>query len=241
MKIGTKLLTAFGIGLATVAAVVIALWLSADVVLKTGIEKLGPEVLKAPVTVKGVRLELESGKVLIQGLVVGNPAAFGPANAIRLGKIDIAIDTGTVARDVIVIKRLAIEAPEVTYETRDATSNLDALKRNVDEYLHASSESGNRSPHTKRERRFIVDEFTIRNGKVNLSGGLPSGSSVSVALPAIQLRHVGRNSGGVTPVELTKLVTSEITSKSARVAVATLNRIRRSAGDTLGSMREIFR
>lgn len=225
---GRTIVILAGVAVALVAAAFLALALAADSVLEIAIEKLGPAILKAPVRVKAANLQLQSGTGVIEGLVVGNPSGFKSANALRL------------TRNVIVVKRLVVEAPEITYEVQGGRTNLDVLKRNVDEYLRSTlGEEHNASD--ERGRKLIVDELTIRNGKVNLAGALPVGSAVTVDLPPIQLRGIGRRSGGVTPAELTKVVVNELTAKSARVAGATLERVRRSAVGALDSVREMFR
>ncbi len=58
----------------------------------------------------------------------------------------LELDTDSVTSDIVVIKEIFIEAPEVTYELGGDGSNIDAIQKNVDAFIRknvGSSGGGN--------------------------------------------------------------------------------------------------
>jgi hypothetical protein len=147
-------------------------------------------------------------------LVVGNPKGYKAPHAFSLGSIVLAIDPASVTKNVILIRELVIEAPDMAYEKGDGGSNVEVIQRNVENYV--KTHFGGGAPQDKgkkadpaQETRFIVEKLQIRNGKVKVAGVV--GKDADVALPAVNLRDVGRSKGGVTGGELASIVVKQMT------------------------------
>ena len=132
------------LGLAALAVIALAgaaIWLysSLDSLVLAAIEKYGSETTLATVKVGRVKLSPTEGSGAISGLRVGNPKGFRTDHAFNAGSIELAIDPGSVARDVVLIRRIAVAAPDINYETSDAGSNFDVIQRNVERYIGPGS------------------------------------------------------------------------------------------------------
>ena len=129
---------------AVVIGVVVYVMGSLDSIVKAAVETYGSEITQADVELDKVKIEPTSGAGTLSGLTVGNPDGFKSDSAFRLGEVSVAIDLGTVTEDTIVIKKVLIAGPEITYELGKGGDNLRALQRNVDAYTaqFASEESG---------------------------------------------------------------------------------------------------
>ena len=186
-------------------------WLSGnlDGLIKSAIAKYGSAMTQAKVSVDEVKIAPFDGKGTLGNLVIGNPAGFKTPHAIKVGRIDVDIDIASVARDVIVIRRIAIIAPEVNYELGSAMTNFDAIQKNIASYL------GSADNKKKGGTRLIVEELTIRQAKAQASAALMGNKTVSVALPDITLRNLGKTRGGITPGELGQHVAAALTAKLA--------------------------
>jgi hypothetical protein len=211
-----KLLVAGIVVVLAVAGAIAFLVSNVDPIVEKAIETLGPKMTGASVEVGKVSISLTNGRGAISGLVVGNPKGYRAPQAFRLGSIVIGLDASTVAKDVVVIRELTIEAPDLFYEKGPGGSNVETIQRNVDQYMQANFGSGAGKAQGKggkgdaaKETRFIVERLQIRNGKVRLVG-VP-GKEPEVALPAVSMRDVGKGRGGVTAGELASIVVKQMT------------------------------
>lgn len=169
--------------------------------VKAAIENFGSEMILAPVRVAKVDLSATDGKGSLSGLSVGNPQGFETSHAFRAGRIELSLDPSSLAADVILIHRILIDSPDISYEKNDSGTNFDAIQRNVERYL-GSDKAGKEAP-----RKMIIESLVIRNAKVNYNGML------DLKLPDIELRNVGKKSGGATSAQVTKAIVAELNTK----------------------------
>jgi hypothetical protein len=199
--------------LAVVVLVAAGVWLylSLDHVVKRAIEKYVPEILQATVELDEVKLSPADGAGTLRGLRIGNPKGFRAPHAATVGTIALAVDPTTVVKDVVLVRRIAVERPSITYEPGAKGSNFDVLQRNVERYVGAGGE-------TKGGRRLIVESLVIRGARVTYAPQVGRGTAtISFDLPEIELRNVGKARGGVTPGELAKIVVDALAARIAEV------------------------
>jgi len=202
-------------------------WLTANIdgLVKNGIENYGSAMTQAKVGVGAVKIAPADGKGTISNLFVGNPAGFKTGHALKVGRIDIDIDLGSVAKDVVVIRRIAVLAPDVIYEKGDAITNFDTIQKNIAAYLGPTDDK-------KGGKKLIVELLTIRDAKAEASAAFMNGKTVSVPLPDITLKDIGRAKGGITPGELGQEVAGAL--KSKLTGAVSFDRLMKSAGDAVG-------
>lgn len=201
-------------------------WLSGnlDGLIKDAIENYGGAMTQAKVSVGAVKIVAVDGKGTISNLVIGNPAGFKTAHALKVARIDIDIDIASVTRDVIVIRHIAVVAPDVIYEKGDAMINFDAIQKNIAAYLGPAGGK-------KDGRKLIVEQLTIRDAKAQASAAFMNGKTVSVPLPDITMKNLGRAKGGITPGELGQEVAGAL--KAKLTGAVSFDRLMKSAGDAL--------
>lgn len=210
--------------LALVAAALFWLRGNLDGLVKEAIEKQGSAMTGVSVSLQGVELRTTDGQGFLRGLVIGNPKGFKTPHALKVGQIEMAIDIASVTKDVVIIKKIAIEAPDVTYEKGDDMTNFDAIQKHIADSL---------GPSEKKEggKKLIVEEFTIRNAKAQASAPFLDGKTVSVSLPDITLRDIGKAKGGVPPGEVGQEIAKAL--KARLSAAVSFDSLAKSAGKTL--------
>ena len=220
-------------GVAVVAAVLVgvAVWVyvSLDELVKRAIEHYGTEIVQATVSVDRVKLAPVDGAGELRGLSIGNPKGFRNPHAATVGTVELAVDPASVAKDVVLVRRIVVVAPNITYEPGARGSNFDASQRNVDHYLGTDQAGAKRSGG----RKLIVERLTIKGARPSYSPPVMSGkAAILFNLPDIQLSNVGKGRGGVTPGELTKIVVDAL---ALRIAEAIgRGAIQRGVGTLLG-------
>lgn len=217
---------------------VVAAGLFMDKAIKAGIETVGPAITQVEIKLDAVALSLLSGSGKIQGLVVGNPTGFKSPTAIRVGKASLALQPGSLFSDKIVIRSVAMEGPEITFETDLRSNNLSKLLANVE----AATGSQNKAPATqpstpssspapaKSSKKLEVDDFLIRDAKVNVMV-TTLGKSLTLTLPEIHLTGLGTGPEGITPAELTRQVIQAIEKVSAQASTAAVSDLGKQASD----------
>lgn len=174
-----------------------AFWLhgNLDGLVQSAISKYGTAMTGATVKVSAVKLKASDGHGTLRGLLVGNPAGFKTPYAVKADTIELEVDVASLTKDVVLVKKIAVMAPEVIYEKGDALTNVDAIQKNIAQYLGPSTNTG-------PGKKLIVQEFVVRGAKAQVSASFLNGQTVTVALPDITLRDLGKAKGGITPGEL---------------------------------------
>jgi hypothetical protein len=192
-----------------------AWWLhgNLDSIVKRGIAHYGSQMTQARVAVDAVQIHGADGSGVVRGLVIGNPAGFRTAHALKVAAIEVALDMRTLADPVVVVRRIVIDAPDVVYEKGDTTTNFDAIQQNIARTMGTPATGGDKAAQEAPPRKLIVDELVIRRARAQASAPGLAGRTVSATLPDIVLRNVGRAQGGVTPAQLGQIVARALSQR----------------------------
>jgi uncharacterized protein involved in outer membrane biogenesis len=210
-----KIVYILGAVIAIIVAVGIYLFIFAGDLIKTAVETIGSEATQAKVTLNAVDLDMFQGTGGMTGLIVANPKGFKTPSAFELGSISMQLDKDSIGKNPIVIKSIAIAGPIVTYEKSGGTSNVDAIKANVDAYAKKFAGSGGeekKQSASGEEQKLVIERLTITGGKVKLNAGILGDKTLDAPLPDITLTDIGKNSGGSSPAEVTKAVIDKLTA-----------------------------
>jgi uncharacterized protein involved in outer membrane biogenesis len=194
MKTWMKML----IGVVVVLVVlVVALTLFLGQIVKGAVNTVGPKALGVPISVGSVNAGLLSGRFGLNDLVIGNPEGFKTPEAIRVKKVAVGVKMGSLLSKVIVIDRIYVDKPEITYELRLNGSNIGAIQAG----LGASKPAAEPSKPAAEGKKAQINDVLIENGAIHLSTVGMAGHSATIPLPAIHLTDIGKESGGATWTE----------------------------------------
>jgi hypothetical protein len=202
---------------------VLGVGLILDRAIKTGVETIGPKVIKVDVKVQSVSLSLLSGGGAIRGLMLGNPAGFKTPSSINVGEISLALTPKSLLSDKIIVKSIKVLGPEITYETNLKDNNLSKIVANMQGAPGGGQKEPAQPQEAKPAKKLEVDEFIITGGKIHVSVTALNGGTATVTLPDIHLKDLGTGPDGITPEELAIKVMGLIeqgTVKAAASAVA---------------------
>lgn len=223
-----------GVGVVVVLLVAGGIFLYSNLggIIQAAIEKYGSEATKADVTLSSVDLDAGSGKAALNALSVGNPSGFKTKRAFELGTIAVQLDTSTLNSDPIVINSVLIDGPKITYELSDRGSNVNAIKRNVDEYAKQFGGGSGSSSSEGEGPRIIIEKLTITGGEVKVSASFLDGKEMGSSLPTLTLMDIGKGDGGASPAEVIKQVIDKMTAGvGSAVSGLNLDDLARGAGE----------
>jgi uncharacterized protein involved in outer membrane biogenesis len=220
-----------------------------DGYIKTAMEKYGSAATQAEVKVGGVKIGLKDGSGQITNISIGNPKGFTSPQAFSLGEVKVVIDPASITKNVIHIKEVLIDKPQVTYEPNLAGGgNLETLQKNVAAYAAkmgggSGSQAGSSAAPAstaKDEKKLIIDRVTIQGGRVSVKHQAlaQANTNAYAELPAINLRDIGKAKGGATPAEVSNEIIGAISQQAARAAASNLGNVLQGlqggAGGALG-------
>ncbi len=229
MKVLKKVLIGIGIVLVVLVAGV-ALFLGP--IIKTSVKTIGPQVAGVEMTLEKASVNLLTGNVKLKGLIIGNPEGFKTPSLMELGQFVLDLDMGSLLTDTIVIKKIHIDSPQITYEQALRSSNFSALLKNLEPDEKAPAEEPEEKVATEKKapaKKVVIEDFLFENGKVNVSITLAGGQQLTVPLATIHLENIGKASDGASITEVINEVFGAI-SKSVASAVAASGDL---AGDAL--------
>ena len=197
-----------------------------DELVADGIVHYGSTMTQARVGVEHVEIQPSNGKGVISGLLVGNPKGFKTPHALRVERISVEIDMATLAKEVIVVRQIVIDKPDVIYEKGETMTNFDAIQKNIAAYV---GPSGKGKPASRP--LLVVEELTLCNASASACAPFMGGKTVSIPLPDISLKNIGAAKGGVTPGELGNEIANAL---KAKLSVAgNFERLKRSTCEAL--------
>lgn len=198
------------------------------VVVVVGISKLGPLVKKAVNTygpkitntelrVDDVGISLFSAEAKLKKFFLGNPKGFKSPSAMKVGSVYVDVDQGSITQNPIVINRIEVVEPEITYEKQGRSDNFQSIINSVQKNVPKGKATKKETTKEGPGRKLIINDFIVKNGKVNLAVAMPGGvlgeQEIKADLPDIHLKDIGKKKGGASPAEVAKEIFAALYGK----------------------------
>jgi len=229
-----------GIGAIVVVAAIIIFGLSnLGPIIKRAVNSYGPKITKTELHVDDVGVSIFSAEAKIKQFFLGNPAGFNTPSAMKVGSVLVKVDEKSLTSDTIVIDRIEVISPEITYEKRGEIDNFNTILKNITKT--SSSEKGAKKESEKEGtgKKLIIRDFIVKQGKVNMELSVYGigDKKISATLPDIHLKDIGKNKNGESPAEAFKEVFAALYGKITSPAVTdVLNKELSSMGVNLDSL-----
>jgi len=193
------------VGAVVVLAIVVFLFVGISnlgPLMKNAVNTYGPKMTQTEVRLGDVSLSLFSGQANLKELYLGNPKGFKSQEAMKVGSIHVDVDERSLAGDTIIIDKIEVVRPEITYEKVGSTDNFQSILKNLKRTTGADAPSGNGADKEVGGKKIVIRDFMVRGGKVNLAVSMPGllEKGISTSLPDIHLKDVGK--GGAPAPEV---------------------------------------
>ncbi len=235
------------IGLASLIVILVVgaliLYSSLGSIITKAVTTAGPEIVQARVELRETVIDASSGKGTMRGLLIGNPKDFETESAFKMEEVKLILDTDSVTSDTVIIKEISILAPDITYELGGNGSNIDAIQKNVDAFVKkygGSSDSGDKGAAKANGTKLVIDHVYIKGGKVNVSATFLGGKSITVSLPDLHLKDIGKAKNGATPGEVVKSILDALRGAILKaVAPLNLDKVGEAAGKVVEGAKDV--
>ncbi len=172
--------------------------------IKKAVNTVGPEITKTKVSLGDVNVSIFSGETEIKDFLLGNPKGFKTPLAMKVSSVSVDLDEGSITENTIVINKIEIIAPKITFEKKGNTDNFKAILANVKKSLKVekeSKQSKRKEEVDKPGKKILIKNVIIKDGEVNLAMDLLAGKTIKAPFPDIHLKDIGKENQGATPAE----------------------------------------
>jgi hypothetical protein len=211
-------------------------------IIKSAINTYGPKITKTEVGLGDVDISIFSGEAKLKDFSLGNPKGFKSPQAMKVGSIFAKVDEKSLAGDTIVIDRIEVVGPDITYEKVRGTDNFQTILNNVKKSTDKGKPSRGETAKSRKEegKKLLIRDFVVREGKVNLAVTTPLGEkTISASLPDIHLKDLGKERGGASPEDVFEKVFAALHEKiTSPVVTDMLNKELKTMGTSLDSLSE---
>jgi hypothetical protein len=175
-------------------------------IVKMAVNTYGPKITDTELHVDDVGISIFSAEAKLKKFFLGNPKGFKSPSAMKVGSVYVDVDEGSITKDPIIINRVEVVGPEITYEKRGKTDNFKSILNNVQKNV-PKGESAKKEPAKEGPgKQLIINDLIIKNGKVNLAVEMPGGvlgdQEIKADLPDIHLKDIGKKKNGASAAEV---------------------------------------
>lgn len=191
-----------------------------DGLVKVAIEKYGSEAVKAQVSVASVSVDLKKAQVTLKKLSVANPEGFKEKNAFYAGEVVIDLDEKHLNTSKIIVQKVSIAAPTVTYEFSSKGDNLGVLQNNAISYAKQISESVGAESSKSSEKskiKILIKDVYLSDVSLLLRDSRLFDASIKLPLPNIHMTKVGNAEDGSDPSEVAGQVMNSLFGSTKKV------------------------
>lgn len=176
-----------------------------DYLVKLAVEYYGTDILKTDVQVDTVRIKAADGRASIKGFTIDNPDGFKSASAFGVSKVSVDLDMKNSTTDKIIIDKILIRAPGITYEVnQDLKSNLSSLLDNVNSSA-AVGQKNDTSAGSGFQPVFVIRHFSLEQARLHALITPANNREYDFTLRNIELRNLG-GEDGMSPAKISEKI-----------------------------------
>ncbi|MCP4715266.1 MAG: hypothetical protein GY868_09130 [Deltaproteobacteria bacterium] len=165
-------------------------------IVKKAVNVYGPDITGTDVRVRDVSVSLLTGQATVRDFYLGNPKGFKASQAMQVGAVYVDVDVESLGGKTVIIDRIEIVAPEITYEKAGKTNNLKTILANMQRGGAAEKHAADGGA-----KKMLIRHVVVRDGKIKLAMPLLGGRTVTAPLPDMHLEDIGKDQGGLSPRE----------------------------------------
>ena len=118
--------------LASVVGLLLVAYLARNAIARGVVQSAASSILKVPVTIDAIDIDLFGEAVTVTGIAVGNPSGYAPPHALTAKSLSVQLDGGESSLSRLVVTRIALEGV-------DAWFMLDGTRTNVSDIVNGMS------------------------------------------------------------------------------------------------------
>jgi uncharacterized protein involved in outer membrane biogenesis len=241
MKLLKRLFKIVAVLAVVVIVLVVALIIFIGPIVKKAATTVGPRLLGVPVEMGQVSISPLFGKVRITNVRIGNPTGYSEKPVFALGEFRFDLDTWSLfGQKPIIVNEVIIRDLAVSYEVVKGVSNIDALQKNLPKSDKSAEVKQADPANNQPARKVIVEHFECRGGSVAYRAAITANQSVTMPLPLIEIRDIGKESDGVSPVEASTRILGEVASSVGKAVTQVAGQVVDAGGKVIDASGKVI-
>ncbi|MDF2367555.1 hypothetical protein [Sneathiella sp.] len=200
---------------------IVTVYLSIGSVITTTVENYGSAITQTKVTLRETDFSPTTGEAELLDLTVASPQPYKAQPAFLTPRIKMQIDPQTVNEETIIIKRIEIEAPEITYEITKSGDNLRVIRTHIKEAMTVEAQDLYPTDRPGPPKKFIIDDLYITNAVVIVQAEDLVGKKATAVLDNLHLENLGRKENGLYPAALIEKIYGPLLQATTLAALST--------------------
>ena len=177
-------------------------------IVKNAVNVGGPMMLGVPVKVEDVSIRPVRGIIDLKKFYVGNPENYSTNKPLfAVDSVHVSLDMQSLFSDVIAIRKIQIDSPQINYEKKGGKSNFDVLMENIGE---SEKKQKDKKEKSKEDKKISIDEFELNGARVSYASPITLGKSIPLPIPSIKRRDIGKSKGGASGEQVARELVSEL-------------------------------
>lgn len=182
-----------------------------------GVNRFGPKLTQTKVTLSSANISLLGGKGSLEGLFIGNPEGFTGDRAFELGNVAVDLDVASVFSDTVVIHKIHILEPAISFERTRRGSNLQTLQKNIEAATgggqvertepETTEPSDAPEPAAESAKKVIIEHLVVEGAVVDV---VFLGQTFTLSLPTLEMKDIGKEQGGINQALAVAQFTQEL-------------------------------
>lgn len=176
-----------------------------------------PRILGSGFSIGELGINAFRGEVALKDFYLANPTNFTDRDAVKIGSLTLGVDPQSLQSDVIHVRDITIDDLYVAYLTEDGKSNFDSIS---EKFKSAPAEEEEDAPSSAaaeegRQTRIMIDRISVSNVKVKYG-------MIVIPVPfTVVVTDIGKDSGGVGPIEAVTEILNQIVAAAINAGVGT--------------------
>jgi len=179
-------------------------------VVKTAVNSYGPDIVKTDVRLDKADVSVFKTQVRFENFVLGNPKGFSSPNAIVVGAVLVDVDETTLLKETVIINRIEVFQPEITYEINGTTDNFSAIIDNLKKPEISEKKGEGEKVEKKGGKKIVIRDLVLKDIKVKTAAEFAGGDIITTTISEIHLKNVGQKQDGVDMAQAFLLVINEL-------------------------------
>lgn len=220
---------------------------SLESIVKKVVHKYGSEITGTDVNLQGFKLKLTDGEGKIEKITVGNPKNYKTPNVFDLEGISVKVDLKSLTTDTIIIEKVEISQPVITYEMLSLTqNNISEIQKNVAKNSASKPAAKAETPKKAEDKKavaeggkkVIIKDLYVKGGEIK-AVAVTELASASVKLPDIHMKNIGKEkgkSGDSVATAISKIITKILSTASKTIVDSKISDLKGVAEENLNNV-----
>lgn len=179
-------------------------------IVKTAVNSYGPNITKTEMRLSNADVDVLKAQARLENFVLGNPKGFSSPHAITVGSVLVDVDESTLTKNPVIINRVEVFQPIITYEIKGTTDNFRTMIDNMKKPEKPVSTGEKKAPAKKEGTKVVIRDLVLKDIKIKTAADIAGGNIATTTISELHLKNIGEKQNGVDMAQAVLIVLNEL-------------------------------